>query len=390
MNLDGSGYTNLHSFGQDYYTNIDGLQVGRVIVSSDTLYGVAAKGGWYNYGTLFKIKTDGTGFTVLRHFNNPDMLPQDGLVVSGNTLYGVVSSGGSNGYGAVFTIKTDGTAFSLLHSFKYNEGSGPLAGLTLAGDTLYGVTPYQGIGAGTVFKLRTDGSGFAVLHTINIPQGDAGGPCDLLCVSGNSVYGTSGSTTTTGAIFRVNIDGTGFTNLHYFYPAPGGTQTNVDGRVPRALTVVGQTLYGTAAGGGYYANGVLFKLNTDGSGFMPLYQFPDTPNTRATNFTGTTPAGPLTIVGNTLYATAANGGTNGRGSVLSFTLPAASPPLTFVCSRTALVLMWPTNSPGFSVQSAGDLASWTNVPIVPTVVNGNYVVTNPIPNAPRQFYRLKQ
>src|SRR5689334_892928 len=48
--------------------------------------------------------------------------------------------------------------------------------------------------------------------------------------------------------------------------------TNSDGAVPQAgLLLSGNTLYGTASGGGISGRGTLFKVNADGSGFTNLH-----------------------------------------------------------------------------------------------------------------------
>src|SRR5712672_3164634 len=49
------------------------------------------------------------------------------------------NTGGSWGanYGSVFALNTDGTGFTNLHSFTGSEGARPEAGLTLAGNILY-------------------------------------------------------------------------------------------------------------------------------------------------------------------------------------------------------------------------------------------------------------
>ena len=52
-----------------------------------------------------------------------------------------------------------------------------------------------------------------------------------------------------GTVFAVNTDGTGFTNLHSFTAASGSlvSITNSDGASPYAgLILSGNTLYGTA------------------------------------------------------------------------------------------------------------------------------------------------
>src|SRR6202522_4277443 len=62
------------------------------------LYGTATGGGAGAAGVVFKVHTDGAGFTVIWNFsggsNGAD--PEAGLVLSGNTLYGTTFSGGSS------------------------------------------------------------------------------------------------------------------------------------------------------------------------------------------------------------------------------------------------------------------------------------------------------
>jgi hypothetical protein len=71
-----------------------------------------------------------------------------------------------------------------------------------------------------------------------------------------------------------------------------------------------------------------------------------------------------------------------------------SPPLAISFSGTdaAVVLSWPMNATGFTLQSTTNLippAVWSAVSPAPVVVNGNYTVTNPISDA-QKFYRLIQ
>ncbi len=90
-------------------------------------------------------------FTILYSFYFGADEPQAGLIVSGTTLYGTTAFGndwdngtvfkvntdGSSGYGTVFAVKTKGSGFTNLHNFNGNtDGVGPYAGLTLSGQTL--------------------------------------------------------------------------------------------------------------------------------------------------------------------------------------------------------------------------------------------------------------
>src|SRR6266576_2443791 len=89
-------------------------------------------------------------FTTLHSFNggSDGANPYAGLILSGNTLYGTAGRGGSSGRGTIFAVNTNGTGFTSLHSFTgSSDGANPQAGLVLSDNTLYGTTQ------GTVFSL---------------------------------------------------------------------------------------------------------------------------------------------------------------------------------------------------------------------------------------------
>jgi uncharacterized repeat protein (TIGR03803 family) len=63
-----------------------------------------------------------------------------------------------------------------------------------------------------------------------------------------------------------------FTTLHSFWTSFAPSGSNSDGAYPVAdLTLSGDTLYGTTGQGGSSNNGVIFAVNTDGSGFRILH-----------------------------------------------------------------------------------------------------------------------
>jgi uncharacterized repeat protein (TIGR03803 family) len=88
-------------------------------------------------------------------FTNSDGAnPIAGLLLSGDTLYGTANSGGSSGLGTIFALRTDGTGFTTLHTFERSDGANPHAELRLSGDTLYGTTGSGGTAdSGTVFSI---------------------------------------------------------------------------------------------------------------------------------------------------------------------------------------------------------------------------------------------
>jgi uncharacterized repeat protein (TIGR03803 family) len=94
-----------------------------------------------------------------------------------------------------------------------------------------------------------------------------------------------------------------------------------DGMTPWAsLILSGNTLYGTAADGGSLGFGTLFAVNTDGTGFGTLHSFTATSGSGAiydTNSDGAFPWAGLILSGNTLYGTVVGGGSSGYGTVFA-------------------------------------------------------------------------
>jgi uncharacterized repeat protein (TIGR03803 family) len=351
VNTDGTGFTTLHNFTPPSasFPYSDGLNpYASVILSGNTLYGTAFGGGGSGSGTVFKVNTDGTGFTTLYRFtpnlapghtNSDGAAPRAGLILSGNTLYGTAEYGGGSGRGTVFKVNTDGTGFTTLHSFTAisaashanGDGANPYAGLILLGDTLYGTAKVGGSsGNGTVFKLNTNGTGFTTLHGFTATSApshtnsDGAAPYAGLLLSGNVLYGTAGGggNSGNGTVFKVNTDGTGFTTLYSFTAISGGTSTNSDGAEPHGSLILAEnTLYGTALHGGSSGNGTVFKINTDGTGFTTLYDFTGPyANRPMTNSDGADPFAGLILSDNTLYGTAWAGGSSGNGTVFSLLL----------------------------------------------------------------------
>jgi uncharacterized repeat protein (TIGR03803 family) len=332
--------------------------------------------------------------TILHKFTGSNGAnPHAGLILSGNTLYGTTSQGGSLAPGTVFRIDTDGMNFTNLYNFKEegdddgiltnSDGDEPLAGLILSGNTLYGTGSSGGTsGDGTVFNINTDGSSFTNMH--NFTGSDGFGPEAGLIISGNTLYGTAfaGGSGGKGTVFAINTDGSGFTNLYSFTATDPDTGTNSDGANPVAgLILSGNTLYGTATSGGSSGNGTVFAIHTDGTGFTNLYSF----NGGGIG-DGSFPLAGLILSGSTLYGTTDLGGSSGNGTVfsLSVTLPSA-PQLTIMLSGTNVILTWPTNVTGFTLQTATNLVS----PVVWIPVSGQNAVTNPV-SGKQMFYRLSQ
>jgi uncharacterized repeat protein (TIGR03803 family) len=330
------------------FANSDGSEPDGLVSAGGRLYGTAAVGGPSGAGTLFSLNNDGSGFGILHIFTastySPDYAtttnidgydPAPGLILSGNILYGTAKQGGPSGTGTVFAVNTNGSGFTILHSFSpisggNSDGAFPGNGLVLSGNVLYGTTANGGSsGSGTVFAVNTDGSGFTTLYTFSaganngsgaMINGDGIEPAGGLTLSGNTLYGTAegGGSGGAGTVFAVDTAGSGFTTLHSF--AAVSSFMNSEGSAPlAALTLVSNTLYGTASDGGSAGSGTLFAVNTDGTDFTVLHTFTGGSD-------GADPNTQLVLAGNLLYGATAEGGTEGTGTLFSFVAGPVNPP----------------------------------------------------------------
>jgi uncharacterized repeat protein (TIGR03803 family) len=206
----GADFTLLHEF----IGGLDGSNpFGSLILSGSTLYGMTRYGGDSGYGTVFKIQLDGTVYTQLHAFSSGTFdgaFPSGDLIISGSTLYGMTFEGGDDNFGTIFKIETDGNGFTLLHSFASSgvEGENPYANLTISGTTLYGMTPFGGKSEyGTIFSVQTNGTGFALLHEFVGGNDDGSQPNGSLLISGSTLYGMTlyGGDNDIGVIFSLPV-----------------------------------------------------------------------------------------------------------------------------------------------------------------------------------------
>jgi uncharacterized repeat protein (TIGR03803 family) len=261
--------TSLYSFtgGADGYSP---SFVDPVFDQAGNLYGTTEGGGPGTCGVVFQL-TPGHGSwteSVLHGFDCgfDGFAPSSGITfdTAGN-IYGTASAGGAGG-GTVYKLSRSGSSWieTTLYAFQQDlDGSEPVAPVLLeAAGTLYGAT----IGAGphndgTVFKLQSSGGNWIFSLVFGFDQGRIyGGPNgNLLMDSRGNIYGTtwSGGAFANGSVFKLTPTGLGgwtYTSLHDF--------TGEDG----SLVFGGPTmdangnLYGTAAMGGQFGHGVVWKI----------------------------------------------------------------------------------------------------------------------------------
>ena len=250
---------------------------GSLIQSGSNFIGMAEAGGSSDFGIIYRIGTGGSGYEVTHVFtggSNDGRTPFGSLTPYLSSLYGLTYGGGNSDGGVAFKIDTDGTGFDVVHPFGNtpSDGRNPQGSLGQTGSTFFGATINGGnAGGGTVFKVNADGSGYTVMHTFAGGSGDGLSPTyGAPAISGNTLYGMTalGGSANGGVIYKINTDGSGFTILHSFTFAP------TDGNTPFGSVIVnGTTIYGMTSIGGSSGNGTIFKMNTDGSGFALLHSF---------------------------------------------------------------------------------------------------------------------
>lgn len=201
--------------------------------------------------------------------------------------------------------------------FPSQSGNTPLGSLILGADGgLYGATSGGGTnGTGTVFRFTTDGTVYDVLFDFSANATDGNTP-QFGLVQGNdgALYGTTWYTGSNGVgtLYKLQTNGLGYMLLHTF-------GTNGDGQVPWGHLIQGKdgALYGVTDQGGTNdpqvgGDGTVFKVNPDGTGYAVLYNF------GASASDGRQPG--LGLVQGTdgmLYGVTMSGGTSNYGTVFT-------------------------------------------------------------------------
>ena len=317
---------------------------GGIVVGADGgLYGTTSSASSVTGGLIYRSSADGLLVkTIYQMSTSEAYAPLAGLLVgSDGLLYGTTSLGAvsvvANTTGTVFRIKTDGTGFTILHRFapwsESNVNNNAInAGRSISRDCadrgqrrfpvwrharrrpswngrgVQGLARWHVIQGAAYFGAVTSDANASV--PINL---DGAAPLGVLLQGADGfIYGTTsaGGENGRGTIFRVGTDGSGFQLQHVFAALTGSAspQVNVGGASPLAGLADGKDgrFYGVASGGGTNGFGTIFAFDPVGRLLNVMYDFDDT--------SGATPAGSMLLGSDTrLYGTTAGGGTTSGG-----------------------------------------------------------------------------
>ncbi len=318
INRDGTGYQILGVFGVnggDGQAPVQPLNSG----PGGWLYGVTPIGGQFGGGSVFRFDTNGGNYSILRSFGpatNNGHVPAGSPVDGGDGfLYGTLGEGGGSGRGLVYKMQTNGAGFTVVRVFTTasSDGNKPAGPLFLGSDgALFGTTVAGGqFQTGTVYRVTRDGSEFSILHAFEASGADGVNPeTGVVEASDGLLYGMTrgGGPSDGGTIYRVDKFGipTSYQVLRQFGSNPtGGTKPK-----GRLIEAADGYLYGTASAGGSSGNGTVFRMLKDGSGYSVLKHF-TTETTEGWQPNGRLTEGPDGL----LYGVATSGGTSNSGGI---------------------------------------------------------------------------
>ncbi len=235
-------------------------------VADGFLYGTTSRGGAFDRGSIYRIKPDGSDFSTLHTFDITNGgEPYGGLIqASDGDLYGTTASGGLDNFGTVFRIKTNGSGFTKLHDFNGANGQNPYGRLIQATNGyLYGTTVGGGVNSvGTIFRIRTDGTGFELLYSFDEVGGNSSYGGLTQAANGKlygAAYGGGGTGEWVGSVFRIELDGSAYTKLHTFDNGEDGKNPLYGGYLTQGRD---GSLYGTTHSASA-SGGTVFRMAND-------------------------------------------------------------------------------------------------------------------------------
>ena len=222
-------------------------------------------------GTVFRMSPGGT-LTSLKVFDGgaDGARPYAGLILGNDGgLYGVTQAG-ARGFGTVFKIRPDGSGFTTLYTFTGgSDGGNPIAPLVQGTDgNFYGTTSFgTSFNVGTVFRVTPAGAlttlhiftGFSVPDEAprpGVPLDGAYPAAPLIQMANGNFIGTtaSGGSLVGGTAFVISPTGSSYSQLYAF-------SGNAEGSSIRwFIRGTDGNYYGNCEYGGVVNKGAIFRM----------------------------------------------------------------------------------------------------------------------------------
>jgi hypothetical protein len=294
VKYDGSGYEEVKKFNQA--TEGGSIRFRPVFGADGFMYGICENGGTFNNGTIWKMKPNGTMFSVIHTFPayssgsvlyhgtpmNLSYNGQNGSLTFGldGKLYGVCNGGT---YGAnIFTLNTNGSGFTMLIRGTGNIGTfypgiGAFAPMILGSDgNFYGCFSGGGYSSsnGVVFKYNPINNGYTVIHAFSNTGFEGRNPYGVAEGAGGNIYGVcynlgipNGLETDHGTLWKVAKDGTNFGVLKQLSAAETGTGVHY-----KVLSSFNKIYFSTRSWGLSASTGLgcIMVINADGTNFRVI------------------------------------------------------------------------------------------------------------------------
>jgi uncharacterized repeat protein (TIGR03803 family) len=192
-----------------------------------------------------------------------------------NFLFAAPTAFGRGRVGTLVRLEPNGKRFQVLHQFDPKVGGPPVGQVVVHPNKrlLLGVTREGGDnGAGLIFSVKPDGSDFRVLKSFDGRSGREPRGAPVLSENGKLLFGTTstGGEHGGGTVWRIGSDGEGFVVLHHFGRTVTDPATPLGGL---ARSKKGKTLFGTTLDGGRKGLGTIYSIWTDGTRFSVLHEF---------------------------------------------------------------------------------------------------------------------
>ncbi len=252
------GPRDLHNFVRPNIFEDQAEAMSFVLAPDETIYGVSDADGKFKHGTLFKLKTDGTGFVALHDFYGGDddgQSPTSLVLLPDGSLFGMAEKG--------FHYDPKTQQFTLVN-VDAKDHVNMLAGAAPDGTTI-------GFGGGSILdkanvvSMAPDGSNYASF--VNSQFGKPLLMYSQIVAGKDGTFFAIGMVQNKAALVKFKSLKDTPTLVHKFAALP------TDGNRPEAnLTMDSKgNLYGSTAAGGMSQNGVIYRVDADGSNYQVVY-----------------------------------------------------------------------------------------------------------------------